>query len=140
MVERTSLREFPFTGCCNTEDTSGEGAFISRSQPTLPLVWLWVRIKNAILIPYLRLKSGRRRNGLWKLPERPEPMLLEALASVVHSAPYAITRHRVRLPVYEMRQSTAAEAEFWHPLADLPHLPMPSLSRRAVVAIISPED
>jgi A/G-specific adenine glycosylase len=84
----------------------------------------------------LHLESGRRRRGLWKLPERPAsavaglPLLLETR--------YAITRYRVCLRVYRAGDAeTAGPGESWLPLAGLASLPMPAPFRRALDRILA---
>lgn len=79
----------------------------------------------------LHRESGRRRQGLWKLPERqpdeisPDRLLLDTR--------YSITHHRVRLRVYRAQPGTMArDGEKWIPLADLASHPMPAPYRKAL--------
>jgi A/G-specific adenine glycosylase len=95
----------------------------------------WVSRGGKLL---LKQETGNRRQGLWKLPERPEATFSESLAPLVHSSQYTITHHRVSLQVYEMSNLKPQSDESWHPLGTLPHLPMPSPYRRVVQALLEP--
>ncbi|MGI9241062.1 MAG: A/G-specific adenine glycosylase [Verrucomicrobiales bacterium] len=83
----------------------------------------------------LEQESGRRREGLWKLPELSESRL--GTAELLHEMKYSITRYRVTLRVYADRQRGRAlgEGEAWFAREELDSLPMPSPYRKALVAL-----
>ena len=83
----------------------------------------------------LEQESGRRREGLWKLPELSESRL--GTAELLHEMKYSITRYRVTLRVYADRQGgrDLGEGEAWIAREDLDSLPMPSPYRKALVAL-----
>ncbi len=83
-----------------------------------------------------REEKGRRREGLWRLPERPReelaglPLLLEMK--------YSITRYRVTLRVYDAAApAKPGPGEKRIPLEDLPGIPMPAPYRKAVETILA---
>lgn len=88
---------------------------------------LVVRRRGEIL---LHQESGRRRKGLWKLPER----AAEEIAHLSHCATetYAITRYKVTMYLYEQGDAETREGERWHRLNEVHDLPMPSPYRRAI--------
>ena len=92
----------------------------------------WAVRDGALL---LHQEQGQRRQGLWKLPERPEDIFLRQSAPVMASLTYTITHHRVRLRVYEAPWFIQNSSEFWHPLGDLAALPMPSPYRKIINSI-----
>ena len=83
----------------------------------------------------LHQESGKRRQGLWKLPER-SPAETADLPEIL-TATYAITHHRVALHIHAAPGATAQTGESWHPLADLPALPMPGPYRKALNQLLS---
>lgn len=79
----------------------------------------------------LHQETGRRRQGLWKLPLRTAEET--AALPLLHTAQYAITHHRVTLHIHAPSSPPAArQDESWHPLADLPQLPFPGPYRKAL--------
>ena len=78
----------------------------------------------------LHQESGKRRQGLWKLPERTAAETA-ALPEIL-TATYAITHHRVTLHIHAAPHATAGAGETWHPLADVAALPMPGPYRKAL--------
>jgi A/G-specific adenine glycosylase len=83
----------------------------------------------------LHRESGRRRHGLWKLPERDAsggdagPILLETT--------YSITRYKVRLKIHRAPgDMSPGPDEAWIPLSELDHHPMPSPYRRALQVLV----
>jgi A/G-specific adenine glycosylase len=78
----------------------------------------------------LHQESGKRRQGLWKLPERTTAETA-ALPEILTTT-YAITHHRVTLHIHAAPHAAAAGGESWHPLADLAALPMPGPYRKAL--------
>ena len=93
----------------------------------------------------LQLESGKRRTGLWKLPEL-EPEVTEgaSLPPVLHKAKYTITRYKVTLWVHEAPEGGSgkvlAEGLQYVPLAELEALPMPSPYRKALNAVMAEEE
>ena len=83
----------------------------------------------------LEQESGKRREGLWKLPELPEARL--GIAELLLEMKYSITRYRVTLRVYADRQtrSSVAEGQAWFSREEIESLPMPSPYRKALVAL-----
>ncbi|MES2708149.1 MAG: A/G-specific adenine glycosylase [Verrucomicrobiota bacterium] len=82
----------------------------------------------------LHQESGRRRQGLWKLPERPAAET--AGLPEILTAAYTITHHRVTLHIHEAPDATAQAGETWHALADVESLPMPGPYRKALNRIL----
>lgn len=78
-------------------------------------------------------ESGRRRKGLWRLPERSRDDV--AGLPLLSRSQYSITHHRVTLCVYEANAAAAFEGETWQPLNDLTQLPMPGPFRKIVDAL-----
>lgn len=84
----------------------------------------------------LHRESGRRRHGLWKLPER-ETVAMCA-DSLLLETTYAITRYRVRLRIHRASNDVQpGPEESWIPLSELPSHPMPSPYRRALDALLA---
>ena len=78
----------------------------------------------------LHQETGKRRQGLWKFPERPaaETAHLPRLLTTT----YVITHHRVTLHLHAHPHAIAQPNEAWHPLESLPALPMPGPYRKAL--------
>ena len=74
-------------------------------------------------------ERGKRRRGLWKLPECPQDQSGDL--PLVYEANYSITHHRVTMRVYASRDIPVPDGR-WFALADLTDLPMPSPYRKAV--------
>ena len=81
----------------------------------------------------LHREPERRRQGLWRLPERTASET--AGLPLVAKMKYSITHYRVTLHVYEITSADARQDEAWHPLGSLASLPMPSPYRRALEAV-----
>jgi A/G-specific adenine glycosylase len=94
---------------------------------------LWCVADGQVL---LAQEQGKRRTGLWKLPERPEDYFVRNLLPLIYSANYTITHHRVKLQVYEVAKLSPKSGETWVPLSSLPVLPMPSPYRKAITALL----
>jgi A/G-specific adenine glycosylase len=83
----------------------------------------------------LHRESGRRRHGLWKLPER-DVEEVEA-GSLITEMVYSITRYKVRLRIYRAgRNVKPGPDESWIALAELDAHPMPSPYRRALKGLV----
>ncbi len=79
-------------------------------------------------------ETGKRRGGLWKLPEREESFFTRCLAKQVYAARYSITHYRVQLAAYEVpaRRMILEPGDSWVPLSKLKSTPMASPYRKAV--------
>ncbi|MDC0200862.1 A/G-specific adenine glycosylase [Verrucomicrobia bacterium] len=82
----------------------------------------------------LEKETGRRRKGMWKLPERTPESLNGLRLLLVHK--YGITRYRVTMNVYEAKKESALENEEWFNTKELEDLPMPSPYRRVLQKIL----
>ena len=82
----------------------------------------------------LHRESGKRRQGLWKLPSRPQADV--AGLPVIERENYAITRYKVALAVHDARGApaglAAAPDEAWIPITEVQGLAMPSPYRRVL--------
>lgn len=101
---------------------------------------LFVRKRNGEIL--LAREDGRRRRGLWKLPERPPQQA--ARFPLLATRTYGITHHRVTLHIHRCPASrlparpdgAVAATEQFHPASALAALPMPSPFRRALEALL----
>lgn len=84
----------------------------------------------------LEQESGKRREGLWKLPELPESRL--GVCEQIYELKYSITRYRVTLHVYADKPTRAAlaEGQVWFSEAEIAELAMPSPYRKVLVALL----
>jgi A/G-specific adenine glycosylase len=100
---------------------------------------LWARDPSGQVL--LHQEQGKRRQGLWKLPERPAADVSSLPEIATHR--YTITRFQVTLHVHAISPShplaIAREDEAWHPPAAVATLPMPSPYRRAVEELLGQE-
>ncbi len=92
---------------------------------------LWAWRGDSLL---LRLETGRRRQGLWRLPER-TPAEISGLPLLSRTR-YSITHHRVTLLVYDAGAIRAREDEEWQPASQLAALPMPGPFRKVVDTLL----
>jgi A/G-specific adenine glycosylase len=84
----------------------------------------------------LHQETGRRRQGLWKLPERSAEQVADL--PHVHTATYFITHYKVTLHVHHAAPGAPAAAnEVWQDYAALGALPMPAPYRRVVDALLA---
>ena len=86
----------------------------------------------------LHLESGKRRNGLWKLPLRSSAECLGF--EKIYEATYAITRYRVSLKVFlpnQKRGSSPMLGDEWIDPDRLAQLPLAAPFRKALDVIIS---
>lgn len=126
----------PLGKFCASREAAPESLPVKRAAPAVEL-----RTEHAILTVkqnrlLMRQETGRRRQGLWMLPERPEESLTESLRPLLSRTQYAITRYRVTLCIYEAPGESPGPGEEWVALADLPHIAMPGPWRRAVEAAL----
>jgi A/G-specific adenine glycosylase len=84
----------------------------------------------------LELQSGRRWNGLWKLPAlapipgRPPELVIE----------YPFTHHKVTLSVYRVRAPRGVKAGCaWHSIRDIEDVPLAAAHRRALNTLLMRE-
>jgi A/G-specific adenine glycosylase len=84
----------------------------------------------------LEHQSGRRWNGLWKLPaleaipERTPELVIE----------YPFTHHKVTLSVYRVRAPRAMKAGWaWHSVERLAEVPLAAAHRRAIESLLKIE-
>lgn len=86
----------------------------------------------------LSQEQGKRRRGLWKLPERSAEAVADFPLLATHK--YSITRYRVTLHIHECTPAAVPapdpdHCEEFHRTADLATLPMPSPFRRALESL-----
>ena len=79
-------------------------------------------------------EQGKRRQGLWKLPECPEDQL--GKISSIYKAKYSITHFRVSLHVYKSRGQSVPAGK-WIPIDEVKQLAMPSPYRKAVDCLLA---
>jgi A/G-specific adenine glycosylase len=92
---------------------------------------LWARRGDRLL---LCQETGRRRKGLWRLPERPVGEIQHF--PLLSRTQYSITHHRVTLSVYEAGTILTVAGEEWQPVNNLSSLPMPGPFRKVVDALL----
>jgi A/G-specific adenine glycosylase len=92
---------------------------------------IWARRNGRVL---LTRETGRRRHGLWRLPDRSTAEVRDL--PVIHRVRYSITHHRVTLHVHASQKITARPGEVWQPLSALADLPMPGPFRKAVANLL----
>jgi A/G-specific adenine glycosylase len=86
----------------------------------------------------VREEAGRRRKGLWRLPERAMEEL-DSLPRLLEMV-YAITNHRVTLRVYEAGEAVAGElreGEAWVGIEAMETVAMAAPYRKAAGSILS---
>lgn len=96
---------------------------------------IWVRDPNGRLL--LHLESGKRRNGLWRLPLRP-PEIAGKWPEILRET-YTITRYKVCLRIHEAsmeQESLATEGDVWTDPEKLESLPMPAPFRKALARLL----
>lgn len=127
----------PVARFCKTR--APESLPVKRQKTTITRVdehALWLRDQNGRLL--LHRESGKRREGLWKLPTRPAAELSSLPVLTEHL--YTITRYRVTLRVHDgagfPRDLPTEPGEVWHEAADVPALAMPSPFRRVIERLL----
>ncbi|MFT5408087.1 MAG: A/G-specific adenine glycosylase [Verrucomicrobiales bacterium] len=144
----SGLMELGQTLCSVTDPQCGDcpvAAFCLTETPS-ELPKRKPRVKTTLVDEHVRLvvkggrvlleqESGKRREGLWKLPELPESKL--GVAELLHEMKYSITRYRVTLHVYADRpgQATPPQGQEWFDESQIAELAMPSPYRKALVAL-----
>ena len=88
---------------------------------------VFVERENEILLA--KEPEGRRREGLWRLPGREEPVVCEM--PLLLEMKYSITRYRVTLRVYGGSRMAAGDGERWVAREEIAFLPMGSPYRKA---------
>ena len=86
----------------------------------------------------VREEAGRRRKGLWRLPER-EAREVEGVACLLEMK-YSITHHRVTLRVYAGREEGEKGGETWVGAEELESVAMAAPYRKAVERILRMEE
>ncbi len=124
----------PVRGLC---ESAGPGAdALPRKKPARATVLveehvLWAQREGRLL---LHQEKGRRRQGLWRLPERRADEVSHL--PLLSRTQYTITHHRVTLHVYDAADVSAGVTEQWQPAETLPALPMPGPFRKVVDALL----
>lgn len=94
---------------------------------------IWKRDAQGLIL--LRRESGSRRNGLWKLPLRPEQDC--TACKLIFTDTYAITRYKVTLHIHEGSGHERGEGDEWISPHALAALPMATPFRRAVSRLLA---
>lgn len=122
----------PVSKFCLAKNHSPESLPVK--SPKTPTVHLtehiaWT-VRNGQLL--LAQEKGKRRQGLWKLPERPASHFNSSRARLLHTMSYSITHFRVKSNLYSDNSIQELDHESFHPFASLPQLPMPAPYRRII--------
>lgn len=88
---------------------------------------LWCLSRDHLL---MMQETGRRRRGLWHLPLRSADECTPL--TLLHTARYSITHHRVTLHAYAAPHAVPRAGETWQPLPSVASLAMPGPLRRVV--------
>jgi A/G-specific adenine glycosylase len=94
---------------------------------------IWIRDPEGRIL--LHRESGSRRNGLWKLPLRPQQECLAA--KPLFTDTYTITRYKVTLHIHEGTGNERKQGDEWVAQDELASLPMAAPFRRAVVRLLA---
>lgn len=94
---------------------------------------IWLRDAEGRVL--LHRESGSRRNGLWKLPLRPEQEC--AASRRIFSDTYAITRYKVALQIHEGAGHSPMGGDEWISRDELASIPMAAPFRRALVRLLA---
>lgn len=96
----------------------------------------WIRRDDGAVL--LACEQGKRRKGLWRLPQREAGELAEY--DRIHSHDYTITRYRVTQHAHAVpvghQQANPGEHEQWFESGEIEALPMTAPDRRAVRELI----
>ena len=128
----------PVAGFCKTREP--ERLPVKRQKTVITAVdehALWLRDGKGRLL--LHRESGKRREGLWKLPTR-EAVEISRLP-VLDEHRYTITRYRVNLRVHDgaglEKNFRPGEDEVWQDADEVLGLAMPSPFRRAIGRLLA---
>lgn len=80
-------------------------------------------------------EQGKRREGLWRFPERTASEVADF--PILYQAPYTITRYRVRLLVYECAEPYLQNSETWVPAELWESLPMAAPYRKVMRELLA---
>jgi A/G-specific adenine glycosylase len=94
---------------------------------------IWLRDADGRVL--LHREAGSRRNGLWKLPLRPEQECADS--KLVFSDTYAITRYKVALHIYEGAGHLPGAGDEWISRDELASLPIAAPFRRALLRLLA---
>jgi len=94
---------------------------------------LWARDAEGRVL--LHQEQGKRRQGLWKLPERSAAEVAGLVAIASHT--YGITRYHVTMHIYPAKVAAPRKDEAWRTLEAIAGLAMPSPYRRALEALLA---
>lgn len=83
----------------------------------------------------LHCEQGKRREGLWRLPERGEDAV--RTLPLLHESHYTITRYRVKLLVYSCIDPQRQKEELWKSPECWEDLPMAAPYRRVMRALFT---
>jgi A/G-specific adenine glycosylase len=83
----------------------------------------------------LHRETGSRRNGLWKLPLRPQQEC--AASKLIFSDNYTITRYKVTLNIHEGTGHAPGEGDGWISRDGLASIPMAAPFRRAILRLLA---
>ncbi|MFM7180417.1 MAG: A/G-specific adenine glycosylase [Verrucomicrobiales bacterium] len=120
---------------CVSRDKDPEALPMKKPRPAITEVeeTAILALKNGRIL--LHRETGRRRHGLWKLPERDAKEVNEG--SLILETTYSITRYKVRLRIYRAGGIVKlGPDESWIPLSELDDHPMPSPYRRALNGLV----
>lgn len=126
----------PVAGFCKTREP--ENLPVKRQKAAVTRVEehaLWLRDGKGRLL--LHRESGKRREGLWKLPTRETAEISEL--PVLDESSYTITRYRVTLRIYDgsrLKGLTASADESWQEADAILALAMPSPFRRVIERLL----
>lgn len=123
----------PISSYCKTQ--SPELLPVKTAKPKMEKIHthvIWARDSAGRVL--LHQEQGKRRQGLWKLPER-TPELMTGHPEISTRA-YTITRFQVTLHIHSVRNPSVGENEVWQSPDNLAALPMPTPYRRAVEALL----
>lgn len=125
----------PIARWCVSRDKDPQSLPVKRPRPAI------TEVDEAAILAInddkilLHRESGRRRHGLWKLPERNTAEVDEG--SLILETSYSITRYRVRLRIYQVSPNAIpGPDEAWIRLSELDAHPMPSPYRRALKGLV----
>ncbi len=78
-------------------------------------------------------QSQKRWRGMWILPQLARP---PENVSVIFSAPFPFTHHRITLEVFDVPKHRRKSTQRWFSISDLAAIPVPSPHRRALDSLL----